>query len=171
MFFNLKTQNIDIWHFRLGHPINKILDCVCQENSNIHYNDKNIYDFFFFVKQHILSFSDSKYVTFDAFHPIHIDIWGPFGIASIHWHRYFLKIVDDFSRHTWIFLIKNKSETGSLLNNFVMHVKNQFNKCLTDNGLEFDYKIIYHDFGNTPSNFCLEIPQQNYVVEMKHNTF
>jgi len=171
MFSNFKTHDIDIWHFRLGHPFNKILDCVCKENSNIHYNDKNIYDFCYFVKQHILSFSDSEYVTFDVFHLIHIDIWDPFGITSIHGHRYFLKIVDDFSGHTWIFLKKGKRETKSLLNNFVMYVKNQFNKSITNNDLEFDYKIIYNDFVILHQTFALKLLNRTMRWRGNINTF
>ena len=34
---------------------------------------------------------------------LHMDIWGPLAITSVDGHRYFLTIVDDFSRHTWIF--------------------------------------------------------------------
>ena len=41
---------------------------------------------------------------------IHVDIWGPYSIPSIHGHKYFLIIVDDYSRYTWIFPLKQKFE-------------------------------------------------------------
>jgi len=96
---NFKTQNFDICHFRLDNPSNKILDHICKHNSDIQYNNKNICDSCYFSK-HRLNFPDSKYVTSDVFDLIHIDIWGSFGITSIHRHTDFLTIVDDFSRHT-----------------------------------------------------------------------
>jgi len=116
---NFKPQNFDIWHFRLGHPSNKSLDRICKYNSDIQYNSTNICDSCYFFKQHRLSFPDSIFVTSDVFDLVHIDIWGSFGITSIHRHTYFFTI-DDFSRHTWICLMKNKSKTRSLLNNFVI---------------------------------------------------
>jgi len=39
-----------------------------------------------------------------------MDIWGPFSQSSIRGHKYFLTIVDDFSRFTWIVLLKSKGE-------------------------------------------------------------
>jgi len=41
---------------------------------------------------------------------------------------FFLTIVDDYSKHTWVFLMKNKSETRYLLNSSVAHVQTQFGK-------------------------------------------
>jgi len=37
---------------------------------------------------------------------------------------FFLTIVDDHTRHTWIYLMKNKSETINLLSNFVINLIN-----------------------------------------------
>jgi len=34
---------------------------------------------------------------------IHVDIWGPYFVPSFEGHGYFLTIVDDFSRFTWIY--------------------------------------------------------------------
>ena len=54
------------------------------------------------AKQHKLSFPLSKTNSQNVFDLIHIDIWGPLGTPSLHGHKYFLTIVDDFSRHTWV---------------------------------------------------------------------
>jgi hypothetical protein len=42
---------------------------------------------------------------------IHFDIWGPIATKSMHNHAFFLTAVDDYSRFTWITLMKHKSET------------------------------------------------------------
>jgi len=39
-----KTCNIDIWHHRLGHPSNNVLDHICKDNVNIQYNKTNVCD-------------------------------------------------------------------------------------------------------------------------------
>jgi len=68
----------------------------------------------------------AKPIAKTFFYLIHIDIWGPLGIPSLHGHKYFLTIVNDFSRHTWVHLMKNKSETRDLLQSFIVYIKISF---------------------------------------------
>jgi len=107
--------------------------------------------------------------TFDL---IHVDIWGPVNIVSVYGHKYFLTIVDDYSRHTWIYLMKAKSETETLLHNFATYVKNQFGLNIktirSDNGKEFVFSTVFNKFGFLHQRTCVETPQQNSVVERKH---
>ena len=55
-------------------------------------------------------------------------LWGPYSISSIHGHKYFLTIVDDYSRYTWVFPLKQKSEVVKTLKNFVVFIQTQFEK-------------------------------------------
>ena len=52
----------------------------------------------------------------------------------------FITIVDDFSRYTWIFLIKHKSDFLACLRNFYCYVETQLGKHIkivrTDNARE-----------------------------------
>ena len=50
------------------------------------------------------SFSLSASKSKNCFDLIHVDVWGPYSLSSIHGHKYFLTIVDDYSRYTWVFL-------------------------------------------------------------------
>jgi len=103
---------------------------------------------------------------------IHVDIWGPYSIPSIHGHKYFLTIVDDYSRYTLIFLLKQKSEVVKVLEHFVIFVQTQFETTIkiirSDNGIEFVMtnffvsKVIIHQTS------CVNTPQQNSIVERKH---
>jgi len=65
----------------------------------------------------------------------------PYAIPSVSGHRYFLTLVDDYSRFTWIIFLKLISETRKHIINFVSYIENQFKtklKCLrSDNGCEF----------------------------------
>jgi len=162
-----KTCSIGMWHHRLGHPSNNVQDHVGKDNVNIQYNKANMCDTF-----GDLSFPNSISITHDSFDIVHADIWGPFGVTFVCGYRYFLTIVDDFSRQTWIFLMRNKSETRSLLENFVIYVKTQFNKCIktirSDNGVEFNYKALYEKNEILHQTSCVGTPQQNSVVERKH---
>jgi hypothetical protein len=47
-----------------------------------------------------LPFSDSMTKSNSVFDLIHLDIWGPMPQPSMDGDRYFLTIVDDYSRHT-----------------------------------------------------------------------
>ena len=42
---------------------------------------------------------------------LHIDLHGPYTIASLHHKKYILVIVYDFTRFTWVFFLRHKYET------------------------------------------------------------
>lgn len=48
---------------------------------------------------------------------IHTDLMGPTRTPSYSGYRYTLVLVDDFSRYTWVYFLKEKSEA---LSNFVV---------------------------------------------------
>lgn len=63
-----------------------------------------------------------------CFELIQVDIWGAFSIPSHNFgSRYFLTIVDNYSRCTWIYLMKNKSEIFRMLTHFFNQINWQFN--------------------------------------------
>jgi hypothetical protein len=60
--------------------------------------------------------------------------------------RYFVIFVNDFSRYTWVFLMKSNSELLDIYRNFAKMVETQFSKPIKafrfDNALEYTQ----HDF-------------------------
>ena len=54
---------------------------------------------------------------------VHSDVWGPSRTIE---SRYFVTIIDDFSRCTWLFLMKNRSELFSIFEIFYKEIKTQF---------------------------------------------
>lgn len=94
---------------------------------------------------------------------IHCDIWGPFYVSTLNGFKYFLTIVDDCSRCTWVYLMKLKSDTQSILQSFFSFIENQFHTSIKSlrsyNGLEFPMPKFYSKRGT---------PQQNSVVERNH---
>jgi len=102
-----------------------------------------------------------------------MDICGPFSKASIHGEKYFLTILDDFSRYAWIvLLLKSKSEVKIQVQNFISLIENQFDskiKCIrTDNGPKFFLKDFFASKGIIHHTNCVYTPQQNGRVERKH---
>lgn len=75
------------------------------------------------------------------FELVHCDLWGPYRVQTTQGWKYFLTIVDDFSRATWTFLMSNKKQVSSLFSHFLALVQNQFNHTIkitgTDNDTEF----------------------------------
>ena len=69
---------------------------------------------------------------------LHADLWGPFSTISTLGHKYFLTLVDDYTRFTWVIFLKTKDQTKTSLIQFVALIENQFKtslKCLrSDNG-------------------------------------
>jgi len=124
------------------------------------------------AKQKKLSFSNSESRTDRCFSLIHIDIWGPSPTPSLHGHRYFLTIIDDFSRFSWVYLMQNKSETRTHLVNFINLVENQFETKVqiirSDNSNEFKMNSFFDSKGIIHQTTCVETPEQNGIAERKH---
>ncbi|GKG08879.1 ribonuclease H-like domain-containing protein, partial [Tanacetum coccineum] len=43
---------------------------------------------------------------------VHLDLWGPYKVASKEGFKYFLTIVDDYTRIVWVYMLKSKDENG-----------------------------------------------------------
>ena len=72
---------------------------------------------------------------------IHNDVWGPVPILSPSNFKYYVHFIDDYHKFTWIFPLKQKSETIHAFTQFKSLVENQFNKKIKafqcDGGGEF----------------------------------
>lgn len=53
---------------------------------------------------------------------------GPYHVETHDGMKYFLTLVDDCTRWTWIFLLRLKSDVSTVLKNFISMVDNQFGK-------------------------------------------
>ncbi|XP_052726728.1 aldehyde dehydrogenase family 3 member F1-like isoform X1 [Vigna angularis] len=140
-FHNSSNDSCNLWHMKLGHPSNKVLQILASQYTDISFQSFDACDACAFAKQKRLHFSVSKTKSPCFFHLIHVDIWGPLSISSIDGYKYFLTIVDDYSRFTWILLLKQKSDVKNLLPNFILLTENQFSCKLkilrSDNGKDF----------------------------------
>jgi len=61
--------------------------------------------------------------------------------TSIYSNKYFFTILDDYTRYSWVFFIKNKSEVYNKFKVWYNKIKNIYNKNIkyigSDNGTEF----------------------------------
>jgi len=108
-----------IWHFRLGHLSNQRLSKMHHLYPSISVDNKATCDICHFAKQRKLPYHSSQSIASSKFELLHLDIWCPLAQTSVHGHKYFLTIVDDFSRFLWVILLKTKAEVSLHVKNFI----------------------------------------------------
>ncbi|CAM8888862.1 unnamed protein product [Rhodiola kirilowii] len=172
-----KKISTSIWHKRMGHlPVHKLKKMMSSTQENIQLVDCDMHcSVCPMAKQSRLPFPSSSHKSVESFELIHADVWGPFSTSTMTGCKFFLTIVDDFSRNTWTFLMKQKSEVSSLVIQFFQMVNTQFNKKIkvfrSDNGSEFFNEILRKFLitkGCIHQSSCTYTPQQNGIVERKH---
>lgn len=75
-------------------------------------------------KQHFLT-TETK--TTKVLELVHTDLWGPSLIVSRNGFKYYINFVDDYSRYTWIFSLKLKSEAFEVFKLLKLQLENHFN--------------------------------------------
>ena len=70
-----------------------------------------IYEICPLAKRKRFPFPFHNHVSEFPFDLKHCDIWCPYMVPTIADHKYFLTIVDDCTRSTWVYLMKSKSKT------------------------------------------------------------
>ena len=103
---------------------------------------------------------------------VHSDLCGPLPSASFYGIKYFLTFIDDYSKRTWVYFLKLKSEVFNMFLAYKALVEKQSGhqiiKLRSDNGGEY--------VNNEFTTFCPEqgiqqqctipyTPQQNDVAE------
>jgi len=146
-----------LWHERFGHLNYRSLQNLCKENMvtglpMVSCRD-GVCSGCVLGKHHRDSFE--KRASWHASAPlqlVHSDLCGPLPVASFSGCKYFLTFIDDFSRRTWVYFLKLKSEVFNKFLAFKAFVEKQSGhqilKLRSDNGGEY----VKNDF----INFCTE---------------
>ena len=114
---NLTISSIDLWHHRLGHTSSPCLSFIAKNFLNFSVRSNNACHVCPLAKQSRFPFSPNTISSINPFEIIHCDIWGRYRHPSLTSAHYFLTIVDDFTRFTWIFLMRHKNKAQSLFKN------------------------------------------------------
>lgn len=120
--------SLNVWHQRLGHPSKRILSKILPHCKDIiKRNDKvSFCEACKFGKSHKLPFPVSPSRAKTRFELVHTDLWRPAPIQSIDGYNYYVAFLDDFSRYTWIFALKSKSDTFRIFKQFQAQVEVQY---------------------------------------------
>jgi transposase InsO family protein len=178
-----KTKMGWLWHRRLAHVGMKNLHKLLKGEhilglTNVHFEKDRVCSACQAGKQVGTHHPHKNIMTTDRpLELLHMDLFGSIAYISIGGSKYYLVIVDDYSRFTWAFFLQEKSQTQETLKGFLRQAQNEFGVRIknirSENGMEFknsqiegflEDKGIKHEFSSPYT------PQQNGVVERKNIT-
>ena len=106
---------------------------------------------------------------------LHLDLMGPTRTESLGGKRYIMFVVDDFTRYTWVILLRSKSDAPEHIETLCTRLHNEkslkIDRIQSDHGKEFENSYMESFFtrsGISQEFFAPITPQQNGVVERKN---
>ena len=125
-----KSVDYNILHKRMGHPtVHAFKQIMKYLNPSLDINRalKPIFcNACQFGKCHMQHFPSIDTTTIQLLELLHTDLWGPAPLLSSQGYHYYLSILDDFTKFTWIFPLVTKSQA---LQTFI-EFQHMIEKCL-----------------------------------------
>lgn len=163
------------WHNRLGHPSPAVVARVVASNNLpclSQSNKESVCDACQKAKSYQLSYFESIHKSEYSLQLVFSDVWGA-APESAGRYKYYVSFIDNFSKFTWIYLLKFKSEVFSKFLEFQALVERLFNRKIitmqTDWGCE--YQKLHKFFAQASITHHISCPhthQQNGSAERKH---
>ncbi|WVZ50187.1 hypothetical protein U9M48_001464 [Paspalum notatum var. saurae] len=137
--------SVERWHHRLGHPSISVIRQVVSSNNLPCESNKSslesVCDACQQAKSHQLPYPKSSSVSSVPLELVFSDVWGP-APDSVGRKKYYVSFIDDFSKFTWLYLIKHKSEVFQKFQEFQTLVEHTFDRKIiamqTDWGGEYE---------------------------------
>jgi hypothetical protein len=114
--------------------------------------------------------------TTKPFELVHTDVWGIAPVISHKHYRYFVTFIDDFTRFTWVYFLRSKSEVFSMFKALFALVETQFSAKIkilqSDSGGEYmsnEFQFFLQSHGIMSQRSCPFTLQQNGVAERKNH--
>ena len=108
-----------MWHMRLAHPsfhvISMLLLSFCKASHECEV-----------CHMSNLPFPISNSRASKPFEIVYSDVWGPSSLESFDGYRFYVTFIDDFTRLTFVYLLKLKHEVFKSFEDFHKLVTNQF---------------------------------------------
>ncbi|KAJ9557555.1 hypothetical protein OSB04_012169 [Centaurea solstitialis] len=160
-----------LWHKRLSHLNFKTLNQLCINNLVTSLPD------FRYTKTRT-SFKSKQISSISSpLQLLHMDLFGPVNVQSIARKKYTLVIVDEYSRYTWVFFLRSKSDAPEEIILFIRKMEKLNNLSVrsirSDHGTEFKNSTLetFFDRKGISQNFSsVRTPQQNGVAERRNRT-
>ena len=175
-----KGADAALWHHRLGHMSEKGMNILHSRNLLPGLKDVDL-DFCencIYGKQKRVRFlrvgKEKKRKKLEL---VHTDVWGPAQVSSLGGSRYYVTFIDDATRKTWIYCIKNKSDVFDTFKKWKALVEIETGrklKCLrSDNGGEYcskEFDRYCSEHGIHREKTVPRTPQENGVSERMNRT-
>ncbi|GBN57636.1 Retrovirus-related Pol polyprotein from transposon TNT 1-94 [Araneus ventricosus] len=178
------VQKLDarLWHSRLAHIGSHTIQNTVK-NKGVRglkgYVDSNLNcEVCKLYKHRRTSFKATNFVRSKAPNDlIFMDTWGPIKVTGRNGERYYLSIIDDFSKKTSVYPLREKSEVFRVFKNHVSRAERFIGRKVkyirTDNGSEFtndNFKTFCADNGIKHEFTNIYTPEQNGVAERYNQT-
>ena len=179
-----QSSEENLWHLRLGHLGSDNLKKLLSKQMVSGIQMKGDFDNLNSVCEGCMKgrqtrepFPSSEHRGRHLLELVHSDVCGPINPKSLGGHRYYLTFVDDFSRKSWVYLMKEKKEVFKFFKIWKAMVENQSEKRIkrfrTDRGGEYlsnEYKQFLEQQGIFHEVSMAGTPQQNGVAERLNRT-
>ncbi|KAJ9566903.1 hypothetical protein OSB04_002869 [Centaurea solstitialis] len=172
-----------LWHKRLSHLNFKTLNQLYINNlvvglPDFRYTKVSLCSACEKGKQTRASFKSKQISSISSpLQLLHMDLFGPVNVQSIAGKKYTLVIVDEYSRYTWVFFLRSKSDAPEEIIMFVRKMERLNNLTVrsirSDHEIEFKNSTLetFFDQKGISQNFSsVRTPQQNGVAERRNRT-
>jgi len=91
-------------------------------------------------------------------------------------NKYYITFIDDYSKYTYVYLIKHKEQVFQMFKNYKLDVENHKGKkikFLSDRGREYfsmEFSLFYEENGNINQISASYTPQHNGLTRRKNRT-
>ena len=116
-----------LWHLILGHVSERGMSELNKQGcfgknqlGKLEFCENCVYG-----KSCRVKFSKVVHNTHEILNYIHSDLLGPSRVPSHRGSRYFMPIIDDYSRRIWVIIIKNKNDDFTLFKDWKTMIENQ----------------------------------------------
>jgi len=173
------SQDSVTWHRRLGHVCEQTLKSLSGRVNGV----KNLSGQMPFCEDCVKGKITTKPFPKQATRAkrllelVHSDVCGKFDVESCGGSGYFVTFIDDFSRYTWVYFIKNKSEVFEKFKDFKAQAEKEcgcsISRLRSDRGGEYmstEFQLFLKTHGIGHELTVAHTPQQNGVAERMNRT-
>ena len=168
-----KGADAALWHHRLGHMSEKGMKILHSRNllPGLKNVDLDFCENCIYGKQKRVRFLRvGKEKKNEKLELVHTDVWGPTQVSSLGGSRYYVTFIDDATRKTWIYCIKNKFDVFDTFKKWKALVEIETGKKLkrlrSDNGGEYcskEFDRYCSEHGICREKTVPRTPQENGV--------
>ncbi|KAD6454100.1 hypothetical protein E3N88_08806 [Mikania micrantha] len=175
-----QDSDSSLWHLRYGHFHFQGIKTLSDKRlvyglPSISSSDP--YEGCILGKSNQMPYSSHSWKATKPLELLHVDVCGPMQVASMGGSHYYFLLIDDFTRMSWIYLLKSKSETFEKFKVFKAFVEKESEHCIkvlrTDRGGEFcslECNTYCETNGIKRELAIPYTPQHNGVVERRNRT-